>query len=624
MSRPQEAQEQLYRDNLAALERRYPSLACALKALPGDGPYRRVGTAGGLVDLEVGSPAGPVRCYGVDDPLAACRRHWQNRELRNPAIMIFLGLDLGYQLFTHMERRNPNTQCYILVEQDLYLFRELLRVAAIRPLLENPSVHLVVGQNPDQAFLTLREILAQNVLYTAFKAASIESNSFSYQSNEDYYNTILRTFRDVVADLLMHAGNAPHDSFIGVRHMLLNLETIARNPGIKDIFGRFSGRAALIVATGPSLDKNFHRLREIQDRAVIISVDASLKFLLKNGIRPHFVTCLERVPQTVPFFEGLAGDACRDTVQLAVPVVVPEVYDVYPGPKAIVYRSFSHFAWLRNDKGTLTTGHSSANLAFKVAEALGCDPIILVGQDLAYAEDGSTHSSAAYWGKTWDPIRPERAGSFRVRGNVQPWVLTNRTWNAFRLCYVRDVADYAGSVINATEGGAYIEGTSVMPLAEAIRDHVGEPFPVGEQIREGLRVPSSQEATEYLTWVRERLVPETLRLLRRTAGRARSLVKKGEAMRQGRGLPHEFTQKSLSFLYEFFRPGMLQEVAGHVLQPLFIQTMVEHHHAPNLRNHEDEINRVRAEAHLRSLAVTERILRKLVSLYQDPEHTTTF
>jgi hypothetical protein len=614
----------LFQGNLAALAERYPALASRLAAHVPSPDYQLTPTASGQFDLTVGAGGSATPFYGVPSPLEDAQAYWRSNRIRNPGLMVFLGLDLGYRLFAYMASPSPNTHAYLLVEKDFDVFYKLLHMADIRPLVRDPDVHFAVGVPEDRLFIELRDVLQHNLLYTKVKATHIEGNSASYRRNEEYYRKVLVAVRDAIQDLLALAGNAPHDSFIGVRHMLLNLETIAREPGVKDLFGRFAGRPAVIVATGPSLDRNYHLLAEIQNRAVILSVDASFQFLLRNGIRPHLVACLERVPQTVPFFDGLDREACKECVQVAVPVVVPDVYSVYRGPKALAYRRFAHFEWLENDKGTLSTGQSSANMAFKLAEALGCSSIILVGQDLAYADDGSTHSSAAYWGKISEAIRPERTQVLRVRGNLRDWVVTNRTWEGFRRHYTRDVAAYAGTVVNATEGGAYIEGTQVLSLQEAIDGFVGDEFPVAEEILDNLRTPDPAETEKYLGWLRMVRIPETIACLEskieeaeRLAGDARSTVENDAGS-------DDFTNRvavALRFYNDMFSPGLFHTAAAHIVQPAFVQTMVDHHDAPNRFSHVYEVNRSRLELHGRFLSGVAKMLRKTRDLYADPANT---
>ena len=66
---------------------------------------------------------------------------------------------------------------------------------------------------------------------------------------------------------------------------------------------------------------------------------------------------------------------------------MPETYANFPGEKIIVFRKFATFEWLDIKKGILDIGPSAGNMAFKVLEYLGCDPIIMIGQDLAITDD---------------------------------------------------------------------------------------------------------------------------------------------------------------------------------------------------------------------------------------------
>lgn len=217
--------------------------------------------------------------------------------------------------------------------------------------------------------------------------------------------------------------------------------------------------------------------------------------MYKYGVKPHFVTSLERVPEVVPFFEGIEPELIQNTWLAACPVVVPEVYDTYKGPKVIVYRDFAHFRWLGIDKGILRIGPSCANMSFKIAEALGCNPIILVGQDLAFAPTGESHIDGHLYGK--DMVKP-RKDAFYVKGNYSEKVLTYPVWYMFLKHFELDIADYPGICINATEGGAYITGTKVMKLAEAIEEYVREPFTPEKIIRETLGTVSIETTAKDL------------------------------------------------------------------------------------------------------------------------------
>jgi len=193
---------------------------------------------------------------------------------------------------------------------------------------------------------------------------------------------------------------------------------------------------------------------------------------MKSGIRPHLVTSQERTPGTDLFYTGI--DDVRDVYLIAVAILMSEAIEAFKGKKFIAYRSYCHFNWLEKEKGSLLSGLSVANLAFKILKHLGCDPIILIGQDLAYGEDGDTHVKGNVFGHREEEIleRP----IIELEGNDGKLVKSEMIWEIIKLTYEMDLASYSGTCVNATEGGAKIRGTEVMTFREAIEKYCRESF----------------------------------------------------------------------------------------------------------------------------------------------------
>ncbi len=140
-------------------------------------------------------------------------------------------------------------------------------------------------------------------------------------------------------------------------------------------------------------------------------------------------------------------------------------------------------------------------MAFKVLEYLGCDPIIMVGQDLAVTDDLVTHAAGFHYGG--DKI--SEAGLLEVEGNYQERVKTRPVYKQFLLHYERDIATYKGTAINATEGGAKIHGTHIMTFQEAIDKYIKEDINTTAVIKKHLKQVKSKE--------KERQIKETLKKL---------------------------------------------------------------------------------------------------------------
>ena len=284
---------------------------------------------------------------------------------------------------------------------------------------------------------------------------------------------VIKIFREAAIHIMHFIGNSPDDSLLGLKNMFDNLDVIIENPGINLIYKKFEKKPAIIVASGPSLKKNLHLLDEIKDKALIVCAESTLKILIKKGIKPHLVASLERTERTTVSFEGFNENDLTDVYLAACPVIPKKVYDAYSGPTLIVYRKFAHFTWLEIDRGMLDIKQSSANMAYKLAEAVGCDPIILIGQDLAFdSETQATHSDFHAKGSNQDRYYNEK--KIEVKANNGGTVFTSESWYKFLKGYEIDIANYKGTCVNATEGGAFIEGTKVMTLKEVINEYLKE------------------------------------------------------------------------------------------------------------------------------------------------------
>ena len=79
----------------------------------------------------------------------------------------------------------------------------------------------------------------------------------------------------------------------------------------------------VIVAAGPSLDKNIHILKEFQGKCLIICVDIVLFKLIENGIRPDFVINIDPHPETVNSVDCLLADSYKH-----IPVVHKDLLDL--------------------------------------------------------------------------------------------------------------------------------------------------------------------------------------------------------------------------------------------------------------------------------------------------------
>lgn len=417
-----------------------------------------------------------VVLYDVNNPLKSVVNEVDNLKLINSRIAVFLGIGLGYEVMYFIEEYSKKqlTEFILIIEKNIDIFIKALGASDLTKIINNPRVKFVVDYNEENLFVAFQEYLLEANKFMLVKATKFIYNLVNFNIYKDYYLNAIRKFNEAAAYSIDFYGNDPEDSIIGIENMLENIDVIINNPGINLLFEKFKDKPAVIVATGPSLNKNKHLLKGLENKALIVSADASLNILSEMGVKPHLVTSLERVPEVIELMGGFKKEEVDNVYYSACPVIQNSVYKAYPGPKIMVYRDYAQFKWIGIDRGILDVKQSSGNMAFKIAAALGCNPIILIGQDLAFDRDGLTHAKGTTFGDKQENFL--QGGNLTVKANDGGVIETSKIWHGFLKGYEVDVAQYRGKCINSTEGGAYIEGTEVMPFKEAITKYLKEEY----------------------------------------------------------------------------------------------------------------------------------------------------
>lgn len=177
------------------------------------------------------------------------------------------------------------------------------------------------------------------------------------------------------------------------------------NPALdmEAFFGKGKGKPALCISAGPSLDDEIENIKRLQDSCIVVCVGRLYKRLRDAGIRVDYTFSCEMFDWDSAIFDDL-GDV-GDTVMCYPPVCAPATVRKWPGKKLCTWDVNS--AVLLEKKLCMMGGNSvSHHILNFAAEILQCEPLVLVGQDLAYTKgDGSTHSKGSVPDKWPDEIK---------------------------------------------------------------------------------------------------------------------------------------------------------------------------------------------------------------------------
>lgn len=225
---------------------------------------------------------------------------------------------------------------------------------------------------------------------------------------------------------------------------------------------------AFVVSAGPSLNKNIKELKRAKNKSFIIAVDTAVKPLLREGIVPDMFATLDGIKP----LELVETEQAKELPLLTMVTAASAIQDYHTGKKFFYDEGYHYVRSLFEMNGKklegFPTGGSVATLAFSLVCHLGFRKIIFVGQDLAYT-DNKSHADGTFQ----DAMPEENTEKFiRVPGNYEKEVPTLKNLDGYRKWFGEYIEwwtkGHEATFINATEGGARIEGTELMTLAEVI------------------------------------------------------------------------------------------------------------------------------------------------------------
>lgn len=470
----------------------------------------------GMPTVRVLSPNGrSVFLHSSGDPVREAQRTAVNLTIEPGTALIVYGFGLGYLIEALLKSVDEKIALFV-VEPDRELFCTAMKTRDLRSVLTSDRVYILVGDSPEEFEKSFgifyvparnREIVTtglpgHSTVYAGFKEAIAKRVADVLRAHKVELATMMKIGPDVIA-----SG-------------ILNLIDYYTLPGVRTLFEQFPHVPAIVVAAGPSLNKNIHLLREAKGKAIILAVGTAVRALQQRGIDPDFVISIDPGLPNYEIFKKINTErTCLITEMQSHHFIVKE----FQGPKFVMGKTLI-MAWyddLIEDKGMTATGGSVANNAVSAAYQMGADPIILVGQDLAYSKDGHSHAAGTNYEN--NVINGEKQRGFLwVKANDGGEVRTDAVYYQFLKWFERWFKRFPDrEYINATEGGALIEGTAVMTLRKVIDRYCTSPVDVKQVIakaQQSFAVPSLVPLVERLRTqkhVLDKALKDTARAMKR-------------------------------------------------------------------------------------------------------------
>ncbi|MBN2290209.1 MAG: motility associated factor glycosyltransferase family protein [Candidatus Glassbacteria bacterium] len=435
-----------------------------------------IGTRAGVPSVRLKNAGGrPFTLHSTVDPLSEAERIVDSQYQAGVNTCLVYGFGLGYHLEV-LARRLPPNAWVLVVEPQITIFRLALSVRDLSHLFRNPRIFWAVGEDADQVPAHFGEVFR----VISLEGFSIIAHNPSVRLCGEYFDLLDKLCRRWIVAV----GGNFLTNVQAVRNYLSNtlenIISVVEHPPVTKLFGRFHKVPGLVVAAGPSLDRNLDLLRVMERSAVIICVDTSLGPLYRAGVRPHLVLAGDASEYNFKHLEGMGETGAA---LVAEPMTHPGIVSEFKGDKFIMsfnealMRRLSEFM---GDFGVVKAWGSISTGAFDLARRLGCDPIVFVGQDLSFP-GARYYAHGTYQEQRWlrDLSHPATLDEVHrgrmVNENNQEAedifgrpVRTSKVLEAYRQYLDREISQTRARVINASEGGVGFQGVENMPLEEVL------------------------------------------------------------------------------------------------------------------------------------------------------------
>ncbi len=406
----------------------------------------------------------------VIDELNSMLNTYNDKYLLYP-VLYFYGFGNGI-LFKAL-LQNKNHQHIVVFEKDIEIIWIMFHILDFSNELQ--SARLMVLETSSLDIELFSNFCSSKPFFQFSRIYFLELMSHYYERfHEDILGLNKKLAENFKNSIVSH-GNDPLDALQGIEQFVYNLPSMITHPSYKELLSKRKGISdtAIIVSTGPSLTKQLPLLKKYANKATIFCADSSYPILAKHGIKPDYVCMLERTEITAEFFNHDFGEFDNGICFIIKSIVHPNAIN-YLTKKTdnftIVSTYASFIQYLKLDYfGYFNMGFSVAHMACYLSLHLNHKNIIFIGQDLAYAKDGQTHSQGFIHANlhNGDYERDlDRFSTTAYGGNGK--VQSSEIWTLFRHNFEKDIVNikmnYHITTYNCTEGGARIEGTIEKPF----------------------------------------------------------------------------------------------------------------------------------------------------------------
>lgn len=432
----------------------------------------------GSANLRTIAPGGLIYyVHAQNNPLQEARS-WCTPSSKDKVLFVY-GAGLGYG-FDALQPwlQEDKERTVVFLEDDLEILFHLLHSDRAKQMLFDKQVRLVFLDEEQNAIkkLALEFALQQYSLLALPFYAKTKAERFSHLKQ------LIHFYMDPNMSLQKEYGNYSQNFFSNFYQNMLRL------PGAylgTKLFGQFANMPAIICGAGPSLGKNLSFLATLRDNALIFAGGTAMNALNTIGFCPHFGVAID--PNQAQFTRLIMNQAFsvpyfyRNRVHSeALQTIHGNHLYITGTPGQPISQWFEQQLGIENGQ-TLDEGLSVLNFSLSIAHALGCNPILFVGADLAYTKEESyaqgIQNHPIHVHKQHFITKSEHEDVItRLDIHNKP-IYTLLKWESESQFISRFAKQHPEiTILNATEGGLGFQAVANIPLQDAAKMHLQKQY----------------------------------------------------------------------------------------------------------------------------------------------------
>lgn len=500
-------------------------------------------------------------------------------ELKGIHTLFVYGVGLGYYYQAAKSwLKNKKERALVFLEEDLGVIHRLMETDLGGKLIRDSQVQLIYFQDLEEN-KTLFNELSWTYVDSPFALSSLRMYA---EVNPEGYQALQHELSFNLVEKKVFAEEYLHYGVVFFRNFYPNLLELPHAYSGNGLFEQFKDVPAIICGAGPSLNKNAELLNKYKDQALLLAGSSSLAALIPRGIIPHFGAAIDPNQGQQPRVEGTHGHQLPFFYRNRL---FHSALTAVEGPKLFLTGAggYDIADWFEAELGidghALDEGHNIVNFCIEIAYALGCNPIVLVGVDLAYT-DQQPYAAGVVENLNLIPEVLIPQGGFEAEMVVRDDIYGKPVKTLWKWITESEwISDFAAKhpevqLINATEGGLGFKDVPNLKLKEVAQEHFKVNLGLQNRVEHQIKQQRfSQISLEQVTKVIRKLqasLDQSIRLFEQIIGETRKLQDK---IVKGEPYPQNLETAHISLLEH----DLQEEVAYQFVLETFNQVYIRYH-----------------------------------------------